>query len=149
MGKFAEWFDPIMGRWLEPYRMLKEPRLVSALLGAAYTIIALFVGLPTLLSPPVTPLALAVGVALSWVIALFTIVGGITAAASLYGGAWFVERFGILLMIGGLLARAATVVQLQIPVVQAAPRVAEIVALCLILAARYRRISGPVLDPTR
>lgn len=134
--------------WTSPYRLLKEPRLVSACLAAAYLTIAGTIGLPTLAATPHTLLAAHVSLGLAWTVGTLTVIGGALAASSLLGGAWIVERGGIWFLWAGLAARACLVWGMPWDTTTIV-RLGELLALCLLLAARYARVSGLDLDPGR
>ena len=134
--------------WTHPYRLLKEPRLVSAILAAAYLTIAAMIGLPTLAATPQTLLAERTSLTLATIVGTLTILGGALAASSLVGGSWIVERAGIVWIVGGLIARAIIVWHLPWDA-STVVRLGELIVLCLLLAARYARVSGLDLDPSR
>lgn len=134
--------------WLRPYRLLKEPQFDSALVAFAYLVAALGIGLPTLLWVPDTRLDGDVDTWLAIAASGLVIAGGLMAALSLHGGAWFIERTGIALLSGGLLARAVIVANLAYEP-SVVVRLAEIVALCAFLGWRCRFVSGLALNPAR
>ena len=134
--------------WTHPYRLLREPRIISAILAAAYLTIAALIGMPTLAATPQTMLAGHANITLASLVGGLTILGGALAASSLVGGSWIVERAGIAWIIGGLIARAVIVWHLPWDP-STIVRLGELIALCLLLAARYARVSGLDLDPSR
>ena len=134
--------------WALPWRLVKEPRPLSVLVGLSYLTLAFTVGLHTIVNAPSTALAEHVSLTLAATVGVLTLLGGILAAGSLVGGAWFVERTGILFLVGGLIARA--VIVWHSPDLGAVvPRMGEIAAILLLLAGRYVRIWGLDLDPTK
>ena len=134
--------------WTHPYRLLKEPRIISAILAAAYLTIAAMIGVPTLAATPQTMLAEHTSLTLASIVGTLTILGGTLAASSLVGGAWIVERAGIVWIIGGLIARAIIVWHMPHDA-STIVRLGELIVLCLLLAARWARVSGLDLDPSR
>ena len=139
----------LIEQWLRPYRLLKEPRVVSLLLALCYAAIAFGIGLPTITNVPDTILGVHVDYSLAVVVGLFALGGGIMAASSLLGGAWFVERTGIVFIMGALAARAAIVVFLPMTDAQTIVRVAELLTIGLLLGVRLRIVGQLALDPTK
>lgn len=133
--------------WTYPWSLLKEPRALSVIMATFYLAIVAMIGLPTLLVLPGTGLAQHFDMTLSVVAGLPLVLGGTIAAASLWGGAWFLERGGILMLTGGLIARG--VIVWALPYSDAATTIAlgEVATLTLALAARYFTIRGLDLNP--
>ena len=133
--------------WTYPWSLLKEPRALSAIMAALYLSLAALIGLPTLLVLPGTGMPTHYDVSLSLIAGLPLVLGGLIAAASLWGGAWFLERGGIVLLVGGLIVRAIIVIALPYSDAATTIGVGEVWALILALAARYFIIRGLDLDP--
>ena len=148
MSRVREQAAAVWDWWTHPYRLLKEPRVISAILAVAYLTIAALIGLPTLAATPQTMLAEHTNITLASLVGGLTILGGALAASSLVGGSWIVERAGIAWIIGGLIARAVIVWNLPWDP-STIVHLGELIALCLLLAARYARVSGLDLDPSR
>ena len=133
--------------WTYPWNLLKEPRALSAIMAILYLSIVVLIGLPTLLVLPGTGLADNFDLSLAVLAGIPLVAGGLIAAISLWGGAWFLERGGIVLIIGGLIVRAVIVVALPYTDAVTAIGVGEVWALSLALAARFFIIRGLDLDP--
>lgn len=133
--------------WIYPWSFLKEPRVLSAIMAILYLSIVVLIGLPTLLVLPGTGLADHFDLSLAVLAGIPLVAGGIIAAISLWGRAWFLERGGIVLIIGGLIVRAVIVVALPDTDAVTAIGVGEVWALSLALAARFFIIRGLDLDP--
>ena len=134
--------------WVYPWRLLKEPRTLSAVMALVYLDGAFAVGLQTILYPLETALGQHIDVALARTVGVMALLGGILALASLWGGAWVIERTGIAFLIGGLLARAVIVWYLPWDA-STIVRLGEISMIIGLLIARTIRIWGLDLDPTR
>lgn len=137
------WEDP----WTYPWSLLKEPRALSAIMTAFYLTIVLLVGIPTLLVLPGTGMAIHFDASLSIITGGSLTVGGLIAAASLWGGAWAIERGGIYILAGGLIARGVIVVALPYTDAVTSIGLGEVTALLLALAARFFTIRGLDLNP--
>ena len=133
--------------WTYPWSLLKEPRALSAIMAAVYLSIVALVGLPTLLVLPGTGLDTHYDMSLSIIAGLPLVLGGTLAAASLWGGAWFLERGGILLILGGLVARGVIIWVLPYSDAATTIGIGEVAALTLALAARFFTIRGLDLNP--
>lgn len=133
--------------WTYPWNLLKEPRALSAIMDILYLSIVVLIGLPTLLVLPGTGLADHFDLSLAVLAGIPLVAGGLIATISLWGGAWFLERGGIVLIIGGLIVRAVIVVALPYTDAVTAIGVGEVWALSLALAGRFFIIRGLDLDP--
>lgn len=133
--------------WTYPWNLLKEPRALSAIMAGFYLSIVIMVGLPTLLVLPGTGMAIHYDASLSIITGGSLTVGGLIAAASLWGGAWAIERGGIYILAGGLIARGVIVVALPYTDAVTSIGLGEVTALLLALAARFFTIRGLDLNP--
>ena len=80
--------------------------------------------------------------------AAFSVAGGLAGWASQFRGFWVLERGAIWLIWGGLSVRAAVIVMISdATVFELAVRVAAHLAVCVLLAPRYRSITGADRDP--
>lgn len=126
-----------------------EPRTVTAVGAAPYPLL-LAAGLAGFLAPPAGALA-ALGhpTLVDLWCTLLVLGGGLGLAGSLPGW-WYVERAGLLGAASGLGMYAVAVSQLPgLPGEVLAARVFLTAALIASLAARWVRISGATLDPSR
>lgn len=128
----------------KPYRLLREPRLVSVIYLGVYLLLAFGIGFATLVTQPVS----AVDPTLVAVTGWLALTGGLFGAASLWSGVWWLERIGITLSIGGICARMVIVNNLAYPssVWQGE---SALTIICLLMLARFLRIAGLALDPTK
>lgn len=134
------------GYFLQPFRLLREPRVVSIIYLAAYILFALGIGGATLLfghepGSGVDPWLIDI---VGWL----SLAGGALAACSLYSGIWWLERLGITLIMAGAGGRMVVVWYLAHPN-DYWQRESVLAIVCLLLLDRLLRISGLLLDPTK
>ena len=134
-------------RSLTPWTFLKEPRVISGFLAAAYislitTGIIMVVAIPDVVTNVTSiPLAYFVGGCL--------IIGGSLGVISLHGGEWWLERAGIWLVLGGLLAYAVAIWHLPETTPEKLMHSTLTAAFMLHFMARLYKIRGLTLDPTK
>ena len=127
----------------KPYRALRHPPSEALAYQVAYLILAAGAALSASvhdLGPVDSTLAL--------LSAAFSVTGGLTGWASQFRGFWFLERGAIWLLWGGLSVRSIVVVMISdATVFEIAARVVVLLAVCVLLAPRYRNITGADRDP--
>lgn len=130
------------------WRLLREPRAVTAVSGGAWLIVVA-VGISALLSPPPT-LSHAWGSTITWVWAMPLIMGGLISVAGCLPGWWWVERVGILATGTGVMMYLSIVVILHVcgPNSQLVSA-GHIIVILAGLTTRWLQISGLALDPAK
>jgi len=134
-------------RRLTPWSLLKEPKFVSAMMATAYALMS-GTGLLLIFAPPdevVSHSWLLVG----YLVGGLFIMGGVFGAYSLHGGEWWIERAGVILLIGAMLGYVFTFWSLDNSFTEDCIRtLLSFVIMCL-LAMRFYKIRGLTLDPTK
>ena len=127
----------------KPYRALRHPPREALAYQLAYLILAAGAAL----SASVHDLG-PVDTTLAPLSAAFSVTGGLTGWVSQFRGFWFLERGAIWLLWGGLSVRSIVVVMISdATVFEIAARVAAHLTVCVLLAPRYRSITGADRDP--
>ena len=128
-----------------PWALLKEPRVISAIWAAVYSMF----GLVGIIFIAYTPIDLINhnGVAISLTAGILFLLGGICGAVSLHGGQWFMERAGIYFNIVAMLAYVWTVWLFDASVPEKTIRSSLSTIIVCVLLARLYRIRGLTLDP--
>ena len=127
----------------KPYRALRHPPGDALTYQVAYLVVATGAAL----SASVHDLG-HVDTVLALLSTAFSVAGGLAGWASQYRGFWFLERGAIWLIWGGLSVRSVVVVMISdATVFEIAARVAAHLTVCVLLAPRYRSITGADRDP--
>lgn len=128
--------------------MLHEPRIITAVTGAAWGVL-IGIGLSALLAPPAT-IAHELGPTLTVIWAACLLVGGSLGMVGCLPGWWWVERTGIISAITGSIIYLIVVLSLHYA--QPGSRLTQagyILLGILLLVIRWLRIRGAQLDPAR
>ena len=135
----------VKGKITYPWMLLKEPKFISAIWVAVYSIF----GLVGIIFIAYTPIDLINhnGVAISLTAGILFLLGGICGAVSLHGGQWFMERAGIYFNIVAMLAYVWTVWLFDASVPEETIRSSLSTIIVCVLLARLYRIRGLTLDP--
>lgn len=128
----------------QPWLRLREPKVINALLATAYVLVSV-AGASLLLNPPA---ALAGHFLTCWV-GWLLLAGGMLPLLSLHGGYWWIEKSGLMFLIGGLLAYIAAVWTLPVDLGEKAVRSILAWALVTFLIARWVHIRELDLDPDK
>lgn len=129
------------------WMLLKEPKFISAMFAASYTAITLSGALMIIYTPidlvdnGVTMLSYYSGGAF--------LIGGVLGVFSLHGGEWWLERACIFLVWAGLSGYIFAVWEFDSTLSEKAIWTLFIVALAAHLGARFYKIRGLTLDPTK
>lgn len=136
-------------RWhLRMAALIPEPRLVRAFHFAGYLVLLLLA--VACLIQPLSAWEGTVGAPLTYVWAAIVTVGAAACAASVLTIYWAVERIGIGLAAGGLAVYGMVTVLLQLTDGgNRLPQVGLIVFTLLMLALRFVRIRGAIVEPGR
>lgn len=129
------------------WSLLKEPRFISALHAIAYSIV-FAIGIIFVFATP-GDLVSRNGVALGFIIGGLFIVSGVLGTYSLHGGEWWMERAGVIFLIGGLLGYIMAIWTFDGQMAEKTVRTLLSIVLILLFSIRYYRIRGLVLDPTK
>lgn len=131
-----------------PWRILREPPLLSGLYSLAYAgfIVA---GVAWVLDPRDDVIAYELGVASGYLMSWLWVAGGLLGVMSMIKGLWFAERSGLWFCIGGLLGRAFIITQTPIESGERALMLALIATFTFLLLARIFSITGADLSPYR
>ena len=128
--------------------LLHEPRVITATMGVAWLLI-LGIGCAALVAPPMS-IAHEIGPTLTVIWGGLLLTGGILGLAGCLPGWHWIERSGILAAGTGTLIYLVVILNLHATTNGSRPVQAGFVALCLVgLAARWLRIRGAQVDPTR
>lgn len=130
-----------------PWTLLKEPRFISAMWATVYSIFAvngiIFIGY----TPP--DLLYKVGQPLTFLTGGLLITGGILATFSLHGGQWYVERAGIIFCTVGMVGYAASTWFFDDSLSEQLMRTLFSISIVCAAAARFYKIRGLTLDPSK
>lgn len=133
--------------WLLPWRILPEPRIVSAIMVSVYATF-LIMGGAWYLDPQDAVTAHRLGLASGHIMAALWMAGGFCGLLSLRPGFWWLERAGLLFAAGGLIGRALIVTDLA-DGGELVVRGGIILIAVAGLAIRMVRIMGLAVDPTK
>lgn len=127
---------------------IADPKAVSTLAAGSWLVIAQ-AGFWAFGSPP-TSVANELGAVITTTWAVLFILGGVLAVVGALPGWWYLERAGILILSTGLAIYGGVVWYLHYTVPgNRAVQGSVIIALIILSMARYARISGATLDPSR
>lgn len=127
---------------------LREPRVVSAIYAAVYTLY-LGIGIGVLTWPP-GDLATLLGAGMMTATSVLAILGGSIGLAGALSGAWWAERSALWLLIGATLTYAVVVLWVwPTDTGETIIRVGMSLIAALMLAARLIHVQGLYLDPDR
>jgi hypothetical protein len=130
-----------------PWLLLKEPRFVSAMLAIAYTAGA-FAGLILIADTP-GDLVDKNGIALAFLVGGLFSVGGLLGVISLHGGDWWMERACIYFICAAMLGYMIALWFFDASLSERLIRTLLSIAFVALLAARFYKIRGMTLDPTK
>lgn len=132
----------------DPLRWVADPKSVSLWAATAWTTITLG-GIFAFGSPP-TSIATELGPWITTAWAVLFILGGALAIIGALPGWWYVERAGIIILTTGLAVYGSVVWTLHFTTPgNRAVQGSIVLALIALSFARYTRIRGATLDPSR
>lgn len=137
----------VVGYLTRPWRLLREPRVVSALWVLIY-LVATVVGIAQTQEPGL-PVMEPAGTQVAYGSAIAMAIGGVLALAAVLPGWWGVERGGVLLVMSGIAVRMLTIPATSDTLAEAIVRGGINVIAALALVIRLIHIWGLDLDPTR
>lgn len=127
---------------------IADPKAVSTLAAIAWAFIA-YAGFRAFGSPP-TSIANELGGIITTGWAALFIIGGLCGVIGALPGWWYLERAGIVILTTGLLVYDAVVWYLHITTPgNRAVQGSIVLGMVALSLARFARISGATLDPTR
>lgn len=131
---------------LYPWRLLREPRIISAVLGITYFVLATM-GSAGIADPEDS---LPRGWQQPWaIIAWLLLVGGILGAASMWRRLWWLERVAIWMIIAACVGRVLVLSQIVAELGSFVIRSGFILVVVLMFVVRLIRIHGVPADPYR
>lgn len=130
------------------WRRLREPRVISAVMGGLYTVLMLG-GVAAWIDPPHT-FVLEIGETLTRLISVFFIFGGAIGSVSTLMGTWWIERVAVLAIFVGLNIYGALVTFLHfLTPGNRALQLSVIVSLMLTQVVRWMRVTEQPYEPDR
>jgi hypothetical protein len=130
-----------------PWTLLKEPKFISAMWGVVYSIYALNGIVFVLYTPP--DLIYRPGQPVTFLTGGLLIVGGILATLSLHGGQWYMERAGIIFGSFGMIGYVISVWFFDDSLSEKFIRTLFSIGLMCATFARFYKIKGLTLDPSK
>lgn len=130
-----------------PWTLLKEPKFISAMWATVYSIFAVN-GIIFIAFTPGN-LINQNGIAVSLIVGVLLLAGGICGLISLHGGQWYVERAAIYFIIAGILGYMVTVWLVSANWQELVLRLGFSLAIVCVLMARFYKVRELTLDPNK
>lgn len=129
------------------WELIQEPRVVAAVTGIGWAILAT-IGLTAVLLRPIS-IDHPAGPWLTGVWAALMMLGGTLGLVGCLPGWWWVERSGIAAGMTGVLTYLMVVISTPWPAGPKATQIGLLLLVVVMLVTRWVRIRGPQLDPMR
>lgn len=118
------------------WRRIQEPRFVTAIQAIEYVVVVI-AGIIALISPPATVTAV-MGGTLMHVTGIMLVTGGTIALIGTPGGIWWLERIGLLAILGGLSSYLSVVIHLELTA--GGSRLLQIAVITIALLSLLKRL---------